>query len=158
MSAIYKKIWQQKIPAKIKITAWKFLKNCSPITSILYSRRIASSSICPRCHQCSETPLHVLLWCGPTQTIWVNLGFSWPIDITWEDFWNWLGNHTMKDNRLTCWRFFITGWCLWYTRNQYVMEGKTHTVRDICVKVESTIKELKEVDVSLLIQNSNGSP
>lgn len=79
---LFTKNMAAKIPTKIKITSWKFLKNYNPTASILHARIIASSLICPRCCQCSESPLHVLLWYGPTQEVWVKMGFSWPIDVS----------------------------------------------------------------------------
>lgn len=117
-----------------------------------------NSSICPQCHQCFESPLYVLLWYGPAQEVWVNLGFSWLIVINWEDFWNWLGNCNMQDSQLTCWRFFITIWYLWYARNQYIMKGKNHMVRDICSKIENSVKELREFEGILPIQRCTKSP
>lgn len=84
MSDIYKKIWQQQIPSKIRITSWHEVKNYIPTTYELYNRRIALTPLCLRCDLSLETSLHALLWCGPAQEVWYELGFTWSADITGE--------------------------------------------------------------------------
>lgn len=38
------------------------------------------------------------------------------------------------------------------------MEGKNHMVRDICLKIESTVNELREIESMLPIQRSTETP
>ena len=59
----WKRIWQQKVPPKLKIFAWRTCVNGLPTMQNLNHRGIHCSSFCPLCDKAIETTTHALLHC-----------------------------------------------------------------------------------------------
>ncbi|KAA3472858.1 reverse transcriptase [Gossypium australe] len=55
----YKKLWNLKLPSKLLITVWR-----------ASTKRIATSSVCPRCGSGDEDIGHVFRFCPATKEIW----------------------------------------------------------------------------------------
>ena len=64
---LWKKLWHLKVPAKIRIFAWKTCMNALPTKLNLYKRGINTSVICPICDHGVETILHSLVFCDPAR-------------------------------------------------------------------------------------------
>ena len=64
---LWKKLWHLKVPAKIRIFAWKACMNAFPTKLNLYKRGINTSVICPICDHGVETILHSLVFCDPAR-------------------------------------------------------------------------------------------
>ena len=64
---LWKKLWHLKVPAKIRIFAWKACMNALPTKLNLYKRGINTSVICPICDHGVETILHSLVFCDPAR-------------------------------------------------------------------------------------------
>jgi hypothetical protein len=61
-SKLWKKLWQCKVPGKMKITTWRFAHDCLPCGHQLQKRHIPASPLCIFCGQ-HETVEHALLFC-----------------------------------------------------------------------------------------------
>ncbi|KAG8501262.1 hypothetical protein CXB51_003399 [Gossypium anomalum] len=122
---LQKKLWQLQIPPKIKIANRQILHNCIPKAYILYNKRIAASSICPRYGGEPETSMHVITRCGPAKE---------------------------HGSNYTCKVIAITVWAIWHARNKQVMEGKQQTAQDITIRVASLVRESDEINQKLLDQ------
>lgn len=57
------KLWGSKVPAKIKIHAWKVLHGFLPCLVVFANRHIATSSNCPMCAGGCEDIMHTLFTC-----------------------------------------------------------------------------------------------
>lgn len=59
-SLIWKRIWHQKVPPKLKVFAWRICVNSLPTMENLSHRGITRSSFCPICDKAIETVAHAL--------------------------------------------------------------------------------------------------
>lgn len=69
----YRKVWQSKLPGKIKITNWRVFNNFLPTNNNLYYKSINNSAVCPRCTDGIETLEHVFRDCTAVKEIWKEL-------------------------------------------------------------------------------------
>ena len=67
---LWRKLWHLKIPAKIRIFAWKACMNALPTKLNLYKRGINTSVLCPICDLEVDTILHCLVFCDPARQVW----------------------------------------------------------------------------------------
>jgi hypothetical protein len=68
--------WSLRIPAKMKIFAWRFLRGAIPCKAILANRHIITSSVCPVCLVHCEDTQHLFFKCTRAFEIWENLGIA----------------------------------------------------------------------------------
>jgi ribonuclease HI len=71
---IWKKIWNLKLPGKIKIFIWRCVHNAIPCFSVLANRHIGSISQCPICKGGAEDVRHALFLCPRARAVWEALG------------------------------------------------------------------------------------
>ena len=62
-SQLWKKMWQLKIPAKVRIFAWQTCMNALPTMQNLKLRDVDTAGFCPLCDKVPETLPHALLHC-----------------------------------------------------------------------------------------------
>ena len=60
---LWKRIWSQKVPQKLKIFAWRSCVNGLPTMFNLSHRGIHCSSFCPLCDKAIKSTTHALLLC-----------------------------------------------------------------------------------------------
>ncbi|KAL4297303.1 hypothetical protein GQ457_12G022320 [Hibiscus cannabinus] len=60
---IYNTLWSLKLPAKVKITGWRFFNNFLPTAINLHNRRLNVQLNCCLCDSASESVSHLLLEC-----------------------------------------------------------------------------------------------
>jgi ribonuclease HI len=80
LNPVWKTLWQLKIPAKVKIFAWRALHGIIPLKAILANRHIGTSGSCPVCNLDAEDIRHLLFTCPAATIVWQNLGLSQIID------------------------------------------------------------------------------
>lgn len=59
----WKHLWKLKVPPKMNHFLWNCSTGFMPCLWSLYYRYITDHSMCPRCKQADETPLHVTWLC-----------------------------------------------------------------------------------------------
>lgn len=60
---VWKVIWENRVPQKIKLFFWKACNNALPVMGNLLRRRIARDGVCPICQSKEETVEHAILLC-----------------------------------------------------------------------------------------------
>ena len=63
-------MWHLKIPAKIRIFAWRACTNALPTKLNLNKKGINTSVLCPICEQEVESTLHALVSCVSARQVW----------------------------------------------------------------------------------------
>ena len=120
---LWKRIWQQKVPPKLKIFAWRTCVNGLPTMQNLNHKGIHCSSFCPLCDKVFETTVHALLHCDHAKMTW---GFwhNCPVDLSYPycdlvdvalDF---IAKGSPSDLEL----FFTVAWSIWWNHNQAIHE------------------------------------
>ncbi|KAA3476012.1 Ribonuclease H-like superfamily protein [Gossypium australe] len=155
----YKKLWNLKLPSKLLITVWRASWNYLPTFVNLRTKRIVTSSACPRCRDGEEDIDHVFRFCPITKEIWNLLELGWINNPNIQSFWEWItwvvGRSSLKQTRLFC----STIWLLWGARNRLVHEKKNETAEEISVGVKRYMAEIDGIQAEKLslhrIENRN---
>ena len=120
---LWKRIWSQKVPQKLKIFAWRTCVNGLPTMFNLSHRGIHCSSFCPLCDKAIESTAHALFLCDHAKLSWaqwhnclveVTSSSSEPIDIALDI----IDKGSPSDLEL----FFTVAWSIWWNHNQVVHE------------------------------------
>jgi len=69
---VWKKLWELKTPAKIKIFGWIILHGVIPCRTILANRHITNVGSCPVCSSGCEDIKHMIFLCP--RSVWTQLG------------------------------------------------------------------------------------
>ena len=67
---LWKKMWQLKIPPKVRIFAWRVCMNGLPTLFNLGRRRINNDALCPLYRKEPESTIHALFFCEKIREVW----------------------------------------------------------------------------------------
>ena len=67
---LWKKMWQLKIPPKVRIFAWRVCMNGLPTLLNLGRRRINNDALCPLYRKEPESTIHALFFCEKIWEVW----------------------------------------------------------------------------------------
>lgn len=81
-SGFWSKLWNLKIPLKVKHFIWRAVRDCLPTKDRLRSRRVEVEIRCPVCNLNKETTLHLLVTCPLVYLCWQHLGHSFDVHVT----------------------------------------------------------------------------
>jgi len=77
---VWKRIWNLKLPGKVKIFIWRCMHNAIPCMGVLADRHIVTSGQCPLCSTYVESVSHMLFKCRRAKEVWKGLGLHEIID------------------------------------------------------------------------------
>ena len=125
---LWKQIWHQKIPQKLKIFAWRSCVNGLPTMLNLSHRGVHCSSFCPICDKALESTAHALLLCDHAKLTWVKW-HNCPVDVTSSprDLVDVAFEFIMKGSPHDLELFFAMAWSIWWNRNQAIHEDSGST-------------------------------
>jgi hypothetical protein len=66
----WKTIWQNQVPGKVRVLAWKVCRNAISTRVNVARRGIDTNRMCPICGLGEEDPFHVFLRCPHAQQLW----------------------------------------------------------------------------------------
>ena len=121
---LWKKMWQLRLPAKIRIFSWKACIDGLPTRLNLAKRGLNIEAKCPLCEKAFESTSHALIQCDKLGDVWWNwqtcpmnlLGRNINlVDLALEI----LDAGTPQDLET----FFATAWSVWHNRNKVVHES-----------------------------------
>ncbi|KAL0442406.1 UNVERIFIED_CONTAM: hypothetical protein Slati_1963300 [Sesamum latifolium] len=121
----WRKVWQSKIPNKIKVFVWRACLNALP-TSANLSRRIQGFQAgCPLCRTEKEDVMHVLALCPFARQAWGLSSFRSSLIVSGSgDTLTWMQGVALRLDSQELSLFFCFCWALWWCRNRKLMEGK----------------------------------
>lgn len=121
----YRKLWNLRMPSKIKITVWKISWNYIPTLANLKLKRVVTEDWCPKCRQIEEDSIYVFRQCPTTEEVWRQLRFDWMLNNSIQNVWEWLIWVFNQGTNEEC-RLFCCGlWLIWSNRNQLLYEVKS---------------------------------
>ncbi|KAF5205698.1 Reverse transcriptase zinc-binding domain [Thalictrum thalictroides] len=121
--SLWSTIWKLRVPHRIKLFAWKCIRNCLPTKSNLHFRNITKNDLCPMCLMHSETLSHCLFTCPLISPIWFasNLGIrfmGWDTTYSCLDIVNHFQNKTDFSDFLAS--LSSIAYFIWMHRNNVV--------------------------------------
>lgn len=63
-SGFWRKLWNLKIPSKVKHFMWRAINGCLPTRDNLSMKRVAVNNLCLMCSAFPEKTLHILVQCS----------------------------------------------------------------------------------------------
>ena len=153
---LWKRIWQLKIPPKIRIFTWKACANALPTMSNLRKRGVNTDGLCPVCGLEEETIMHALCRCSAAKEIW-GLWKDCPLVIGAEplDFsdlaMKFLEVRNPKDLEI----LVVAAWAIWHNRNLKVFESDSQGAEQTWDLAISMIYDFKEAE-KILFPGSGG--
>ncbi|GMI85638.1 hypothetical protein like AT4G29090 [Hibiscus trionum] len=148
--SVFSKIWACSIPAKVKVTCWRFVKNYIPTNVNLSIRRILVSINCLLYDSGQESVQH-LFECRYFKQVLHILHCNF-INISGEQQWlQWLAN-LFESISVEKVRFFLVAiWAIWGYRNKRLHENANQRPEEVANFV---IQYIREVDEAFIIKNS----
>ena len=120
---MWKRIWQPKVPPKLKIFALRTCVNGLPTMQNLNHRGIHCSSFYPLCDKAIETTAHALLHCDHAKMTWA-FWHNCPVDLfsPYCDLVDVALDFIVKGSPNDLELFFAVAWSIWWNRNQAIHE------------------------------------
>lgn len=129
-SKFWNKIWNLKIPLKVKHFLWKSIRGCLPTKDCLRQKKVTLDSMCPVCNLVEETTTHVLVTCPIAMMCWQNLGYTPTLneDLNMQ---SWAEEVLQHSRRNVTNKIFMLAWSIWKNRNEIVWKQKGKDYEEI---------------------------
>ncbi|XP_057811517.1 uncharacterized protein LOC131025747 [Salvia miltiorrhiza] len=142
------KVWKIPIPHKVRITAWRILRNRLPTCANLRRRHIEINEVelgCNMCFHHEESVNHLFLHCPKTGKVWedihkwLGISFVRPQNVAahFSQFIEWYKRKESRKFLGTVWS--CTNWVLWRCRNFCHFDGKAWETNDIFLEIKGRI-------------------
>ncbi|KAA3482716.1 Zinc finger CCCH domain-containing protein 7 [Gossypium australe] len=109
----YRKLWRIDLPTKIKILIWNTSWNYLPTRVNMSFRKLATSTLCPRCGEGEETMNHLFRECPVSMAVWTVLSDSNFVKFPNSKFVEWLTKVfallSLEQCRIFCVRYGPSG-------------------------------------------------
>ncbi|KAL8104689.1 hypothetical protein AgCh_028771 [Apium graveolens] len=150
-SGLWNKIWNLKIPLKVKHFVRRAARDCLPTKERLIIRKVEVDSKCPVCNIADETVFHTLVLCPVAQLCWQKMGYDNRSSSCLED---WIVEILQNSRCQERNKVFMVAWAIWKNRNDIVWNQKSQEYEDI---VSSALRVLsnwesaqdKSVDITV---------
>ncbi|KAL0357534.1 UNVERIFIED_CONTAM: putative mitochondrial protein [Sesamum calycinum] len=124
VSQWWRKVWQARVPNKVKVFVWRACLNALPTGSNLNKRMGGLHAVCPFCHDETEDIIHVLAGCTFARQVWglASLG----ADLSHrpnQGVIEWMQAGASQINSQRFGMFLCVCWVIWWFRNQLAMDG-----------------------------------
>ncbi|CAM8902040.1 unnamed protein product [Rhodiola kirilowii] len=115
----WKRVWNCKVPNKIKILCWRAYYNSLPDAMNLRKRGIHMNFCCKICGYKMESAIHVFKDCWWANDLFCKMGISLPLfgNAEWSNpaDWIWLCSSFLNDDDFRS--FLVSLWLCWRNRN-----------------------------------------
>lgn len=137
-SGFWRKLWNLKIPPKLKNFLWRTTSNCIPTKDLLRQKWVQVNAECPVCNTSDDSILHNHVLCPFAVSSWMKLHIS-SICGEFKNFNEWLNQvfqqHLNEDIHI----IVMVCWMLWKNRNSLMWNQRSSEPFEV---VESAISEV----------------
>ncbi|XP_076889715.1 uncharacterized protein LOC143540582 [Bidens hawaiensis] len=136
--------WNNWVPKKVGIHAWRVEMGCIPILLELLKRGIVvTKAVCPICEEELESTEHLVISCQFAQTLWsvissrckVSSIFAFSVkDLLDLHRFSYFPKRKAKAFNAVC---LTTIWCIWRARNALVFEGKQININNVVGEIKA---------------------
>ncbi|XP_075645166.1 uncharacterized protein LOC142616185 [Castanea sativa] len=156
---LWKNLWKLKLPAKIKIFAWRACVNGLPVFVNMVEKGIHFGYDCPVCGEEPESLLHALISCDFALSVW-SLWQDCPMHLllNMKDFAGLVHQFCSSSNVAQLEPFFAISWYIWYNRNLLAHNEDGLPPLQIWEMARSIVEDYQEaISVNLIAeQQPNG--
>ncbi|KAL0445988.1 UNVERIFIED_CONTAM: hypothetical protein Slati_1726700 [Sesamum latifolium] len=119
-----RKVWQAKIPNKVKVFVWRACHNALPTGKALSKRLHRFPEPCPLCRYQEEDVIHTLVHCSFARQVWGLAHFHIPyVSSALLGFWEWISTVSAQLDNADFWLLLCLCWFIWWCRNEMAMNG-----------------------------------
>ncbi|XP_060965138.1 uncharacterized protein LOC133034129 [Cannabis sativa] len=137
-SGFLHKLWQLKIPPKVKNLLWRAITDCLPTCLQLVKKHVSISAICPVCTDQAESIVHVLLICPFAMSCWRTLGITYE-PIYPLSFGGWFEKAlTTLDEEIASQAAMLC-WAIWKAQNLVVWKNKASLRTEVIASAQITL-------------------
>uniref|UniRef100_A0A803QS69 Reverse transcriptase domain-containing protein n=1 Tax=Cannabis sativa TaxID=3483 RepID=A0A803QS69_CANSA len=129
-SGAWTKLWQLKLPPKVKDFLWRVCTNSFPTRFQLTTKHIPINSDYPMCLAAPETSLHVLVRCPFAQNYWQQSQIP-AVGLAAMLFCSWWEEGLQVWNEAECLEAGMVLWSIWKVRNEVVWNEKQPTSEEV---------------------------
>ncbi|KAL0327024.1 UNVERIFIED_CONTAM: hypothetical protein Sangu_1780400 [Sesamum angustifolium] len=114
----WRRVWQAKIPNKVKVFVWRACLNALPTGDNLVRRIPNTSAECPFCSCSKEDRMHIFVLCPFARQVWglSSIPLSL-ISLQIPDFWAWMQAVAAGLDGVKFGLFLCMCWSIWWCRN-----------------------------------------
>ncbi|CAL1381420.1 unnamed protein product [Linum trigynum] len=137
------RVWEAKIPPKLKVFVWQILNRALPTTEALIEKKVHVLPRCPVCWDGPETMEHLFLYCPVARALWDYSGL--------EYLGEGLPRHTfplflkrllaLLHQPSVVMAVVAILWRIWRSRNWVVFEGKQFGIPTLMLKFNQQYEE-----------------
>uniref|UniRef100_A0A803NL91 Reverse transcriptase zinc-binding domain-containing protein n=1 Tax=Cannabis sativa TaxID=3483 RepID=A0A803NL91_CANSA len=139
-SGFWRKIWNLKVPPKVKNLLWRVAAGCLPTKSHLQTKHVQVNELCPFCNAERETISHVLITCSYSKDCWNRLGIGVPTLVS-GTFSSWLDeifSRFVDGERML---ISMVAWALWKCRNDLVWDNKNKSTGEVVTLATTVLNQ-----------------
>ncbi|KAL0425618.1 UNVERIFIED_CONTAM: hypothetical protein Sradi_1096600 [Sesamum radiatum] len=120
----WRRLWQAKLPNKIKVFIWRACSNAIPTGKSLASSIPSLTVCCPFCKDCEEDVLHTMVLCPFARQVWGCAPFHLvAVRIGSMGFREWLTAVSVQFDEIDFQLLLGLCWSIWWCRNGLAMNG-----------------------------------
>lgn len=158
---MWKVIWVNDIPEKVKIFMWRAAQNVLPTVENLWKRKIVQDPVCQRCCRMSEDVFHALVGCSFARKVWKLTDFYEEIKgLAHQDMLSVLQELAMMRGKKDIEQIIAVCWAIWHSRNCFVFEGKMEDPLYSATRAEAVVESYRRIksgkNIALAGQQQNG--
>lgn len=129
---MWRKLWNLKIPPKIKNFLWHASAYCLTTKDLLRIRRVQVDPYCPTCNECPETIIHYLVNYSYAKSCWIQV-HGQSVNGEFSSFWQWLRLVFQQQGTYQILISVTFCWMIWKHRNDLVWNQH-------CLKVSEVVE------------------
>ncbi|KAK3229362.1 hypothetical protein Dsin_001243 [Dipteronia sinensis] len=154
----WRDVWSRYIPPSHSVLSWRFLLDWLPTEDRLCRFGFQLASRCSVCGASLESVDHLFLKCPLATALWeaVFSAFQRRVSAyTWGSFFRQVMSVSFSDQIRVLWRAVIHAvvWNVWYSRNQWIFEGKSVDFRALLSLVWSFVYDSNCLGISCMRNN-----
>lgn len=143
-SGLWRKLWNLKIPLKVKHFLWRACTHCLPTKDQLLSKRIQLNILCPSCNEYPETTLHALVSCPFAVRVWSRFQLRTDTDDV-SSYQEWLQSIFIKHENDKIADISMVCWMIWKHRNELVWNQHGLEVSEVVNSAISSLNQWRSV-------------
>jgi hypothetical protein len=129
-----RRVWDTRLPNKVKIFAWLFFKNRLSTKDNLHAKHAVENTLCQRCGHPLEDRSHVFFECPESAALWRSLSLQHATQLSDEGIW---AATPPRGLDRAVWPFILLTilWRIWDGRNGEVFRGEAFLKKVILKRV-----------------------
>jgi ribonuclease HI len=141
----WKNLWKVKVPAKLKIFAWRLARSSLPTGQERVRRHMSTTSVCPICSAADDDWRHSLINCNMARAVWALMDDEIVDPVIMDETTDpklWLMTLCNTLNQRVFVQILVTLWSIWWARRKAIHEDEFQSPLSTHVFIKKYLSEL----------------